>query len=173
MIKEYLNNRKEILEEKLKSNREKYEHNQISIVESNNKIKELENMVDEASEIFSVKAREDSGFNRHEIKELEIRIAAYVSENNDINTKIETIEKELSVIRECIKEVSLYNVSRETLYVNEEKVINECKKEIADTAGTDNLEILNKLIFCKNIAEIDGKRVSVELDNIIKMINLD
>lgn len=64
MIRAYLENRKEKLNEAVAVSSEKYEHNKIYISEGYNKIKELESMVDEASEIFSVKAREDSGFNR-------------------------------------------------------------------------------------------------------------
>ena len=165
MINEYLNSRAEILSEIIKKNKSKYEHNQIVILESNNKISELGNIVDEASEIFSIKAREDTDFKKQEIKDLEIRIAAYVSENNDLSDKIDAAEKELAIVKQCTEEFSNNYVSRETL--NKEKKKNDSLSE-----KLVDLSIIDKLEFCKDIAEIDGKRVSIELDNIIKSIDI-
>ncbi len=163
MIKEYLLERADILNEIIKKNKEKFEHNQIAIVESNNQIKELNDTIDEASQIFSVVAREDNGFKKQEIEELEIQIAAYVSENKDLNKIIESAEKELKVVDQCLKELdkSDINVSRETLKQTLGKEQSENKK----------IEIINKLKLCKSIATVDEKRVCIEIDNLINMIN--
>ena len=165
MISKYLNSRAEILSEIIKKNKIKYEHNQIVILESNNKISELGNIVDEASEIFSIKAREDTDFKKQEIKDLEIRIAAYVSENKDLSNKIDVAEKELTIVNQCLKELSDNYVSRETLM--KEKRINDFSSD-----KMVDLSIIDKLEFCKSIAEIDGERVRIELDNIIQNIDM-
>ena len=81
MLINYLKVRKEILEKELKTKQDKLDHNMISIVDANNKIEEIDSTVDEASEIFSVKVREDSGFKNQEINELEVNITAYITEN--------------------------------------------------------------------------------------------
>ena len=117
MLEEYLAKRKQILEERLKINQDKLEHNMIAIVESKNKIDEIDSMVDEASEMFSVKAREDSGFKNQEINELEVHISAYLTENETIEKNIEKLNKELSVVEMCIVQAQTTNVSRETFTI--------------------------------------------------------
>ena len=82
MLLEYLEKRADILNSRLEKNKEKMEHNLIAIVESNNKIKEIDSSVDEASKIFSVKTRGEGGFRNQEINDLEIRINAYLTEND-------------------------------------------------------------------------------------------
>ena len=119
MLEEYLAKRKQILEERLKINQDKLEHNMIAIVESKNKIDEIDSMVDEASEMFSVKAREDSGFKNQEINELEVHISAYLTENETIEKNIEKLNKELSVVEMCIVQAQTTNVSRETFTIGQ------------------------------------------------------
>lgn len=181
MIKEYLLEREKILKNIIRVNKEKFEHNQIAIVESNNQIKELNNTIDEASQIFSVKAREDNSFKRQEIIELESRIAAYVSENKEFEKVINSTEKELEIVNECFEEIRKDNVSRETLDENvdcKENIVgkkNDINSDIkrfhlTDACVNNQSEILDKLKLCKSIAEIDGKRVGIEIDNLIKMI---
>lgn len=195
MIKEYLIKRATILSERIRSNKEKFEHNQIAIVESNNQIKELNDTIDEATQIFSIKAREDNGFKKQEISDLEIRIAAYVSENKDYQEIIDTANKELDIVNQCLEEMENTNVSRETfenssivsddtntqLQKNIEESSNESLENHSDdedmkivvdgfVTNKKTAEIINKLKLCKSIAEIDGKRVSIEIDNIINLI---
>ena len=116
MLLEYLTKRKEILIYRLKENQDKLDHNLIAIVESKNKIEEIDSMIDEASEMFSVKAREDSGFKNQEINELEVHISAYLTENESIEKKIKELKEELSIIEQCIEKST--DVSRETFKVN-------------------------------------------------------
>ena len=151
IIKEYLIERKNIVSDILKQKQEKYEHNQIAIVEAKNKISELENLVDEASEMFSVRARENS--------ELEDRIAIYVSEDNDLEKIIESSKKELEILDICLQEIENQNVSRETL---EQK---EMKKE---KLGEENF--VAKLEFIKRILNVDKERAFLEIDNLIKIL---
>lgn len=152
MLLEYLIKRKNILEERIKKCQDKLDHNMIAIVESKNKIDEIDSMVDEASEMFSVKAREDSGFKNQEINELEVHISAYLTENETIEKNINKLKEELSIVENCIEQSS--NVSRETKIKERE---------------TDK-ELIEKLNFCKNIISVDPTRVKIELDTIIKSL---
>lgn len=150
MLLEYLLNRKNILEERLRVNQDKLDHNMIAIVESKNKIEEIDSSVDEASEMFSVKAREDSGFKNQEINELEVHISAYLTENESIEKNIGKLKEELAIVEECMKQTE--NVSRET---NEEKA---------------EYSLVDKLNFCKDIVTIDPTRVKIELAKIIQTL---
>ena len=181
MIKKYLEKRKEILCDIVRENKEKYDHNQIAINESFNQIKELEDMVDEATKIFSVKAREDNGFKNKEISDIQKRIAVYELENNEYQNNINEAQKELSIVNDCILDISntsfeediLQDVSRETFCNIEKKELSDIKTDVngaLEEKSYYNIEIINKLEFCKSIAEIDGKRVYIELDKIINMI---
>lgn len=152
MLIEYLIKRKQILEERLKVNQDKLDHNMIAIVESKNKIEEIDSMVDEASEMFSVKAREDSGFKNQEINELEVHISAYLTENEAIEVNIKKLKEELSIVEKCIEQVS--NVSRET--------------KIESQSIED--ELIKKMKFCKDIISVDPTRAKIEIDEIIKSL---
>ena len=154
MLEEYLAKRKQILEERLKINQDKLEHNMIAIVEPKNKIDEIDSMVDEASEMFSVKAREDSGFKNQEINELEVHISAYLTENETIEKNIEKLNKELSVVEMCIVQAQTTNVSRETFTIGQ---------------NTENT-LLEKIKFCKDIVSVDPMRVKIELQEIIDLL---
>ncbi|MCI9564971.1 MAG: hypothetical protein HFG30_03050 [Eubacterium sp.] len=152
MLLEYLTKRKEILIYRLKENQDKLDHNLIAIVESKNKIEEIDSMIDEASEMFSVKAREDSGFKNQEINELEVHISAYLTENESIEKKIKELKEELSIIEQCIEKST--DVSRETLQVNVDSKSN----------------LVDKLKFCRDILDIDVMRARIELEELIKVL---
>ena len=152
MLLEYLTKRKEILIYRLKKNQDKLDHNLIAIVESKNKIEEIDSMIDEASEMFSVKAREDSGFKNQEINELEVHISAYLTENESIEKKIKELKEELSIIEQCIEKST--DVSRETLQVNVDSESN----------------LVDKLKFCRDIVDVDVMRARIELEELIKVL---
>ena len=124
----------------------------IAIVEAKNKIEQIDSMIDEASEMFSVKAREDSGFKNQEINELEVHISAYLTENESIEKKIKELEEELLIIEQCIENST--NVSRETL----------------KTKVNNKNDLIDKLQFCRDIIEIDVMRAKIELEELIKVI---
>lgn len=149
MLVNYLLKRKTILEKRIKANQDKLDHNMIAIVESKNKIEEIDSMVDEASEMFSVKAREDSGFKNQEINELEVHISAYLTENETIEQSLNKLNEELSIVNNCLTQVS--NVSRETKQITQ----------------IDN-ELIEKIKFCKDIVSVDPYRVKIELEEIVK-----
>lgn len=170
MLINYLKVRKEILEKELKTKQDKLDHNMISIVDANNKIEEIDSTVDEASEIFSVKVREDSGFKNQEINELEVNITAYITENEQLESEIAKLKDELFIVEHCIEKYS--NVSRETLGKND-------LEDNADVrvikVGTDNKidksSLIEKLKFCKSLLSVDASRANIEIDNIISMLS--
>ena len=172
MLINYLKVRKEILEKELKTKQDKLDHNMISIVDANNKIEEIDSTVDEASEIFSVKVREDSGFKNQEINELEVNITAYITENEQLESEIAKLKDELFIVENCIEKYS--NVSRETLDEND---IEYTAKEETKKVSTDNNDkiykssLIEKLKFCKSLLSVDDSRVNIELDNIISMLS--
>ncbi len=152
MLLEYLTKRKNTLSYRLKKNQDKLDHNMIAIVESKNKIDQIDSMIDEASEMFSVKAREDSGFKNQEINELEVHISAYLTENESIEKKIKELKEEILIIEQCIEES--INVSRETL----------------QTETNDSNGVFEKLRFCRDIIEIDVMRAKIELEEVIRTL---
>ena len=158
MTKDYLFNRKSKLQEKLKIYEDKLNDNMYSIVESKNKIDHLESMVDEASEIFSVRGRGDSGLNNQEINQLEVHISSYLTENDCLKDKISKLSNEISIIDACLEEIS--NVSRETFDIKETKLYerkenNTVKSSIHTNLNIDNNKIIDNLAESLNLIEID------------------
>lgn len=170
MLINYLKVRKEILEKELKTKQDKLDHNMISIVDANNKIEEIDSTVDEASEIFSVKVREDSGFKNQEINELEVNITAYITENEQLESEIAKLKDELFIVEHCIEKYS--NVSRETLGENDlEDNADERVIKVDTDNKIDKSSLIEKLKFCKSLLSVDASRVNIELDNIISMLS--
>lgn len=169
MTKEYLINRKSKLQEKLKIYEDKLNDNMYSIVESKNKIDHLESMVDEASEIFSIRGRGDSGLNNQEINKLEVHISSYLTENDSLKDKISKLSNEISIIDKCLVEIS--NVSRETLDENTKIYDSNTKHNIISSKYEPKIKdkILNDLNESLDLIDIDKYKVK---DKIQKIINL-
>lgn len=157
MITEYLNERKKIVEKVINKNKEKLENNKITIFEFKKQIKQLDNTIDEASEIFSVRARVDSGYKNHEINDLEIKISDLLNVNKEIEKNIEIAEKELETIIKSIMEFKNDYVSRETKYKRRRPSIKK--------------EVIEKLKLCKEVVSFDSARVSIELEEILRLLN--
>ena len=145
MLEEYLNSRKQMMLDKINEYSELLEHNKIEKEEAYNKIDELNSLIDEASEIFSSKAR---------IKE---KIELIECENNNLKIEMAKASKELVDIQNSINEFKSDYVSRETKYKRRRPTI---KKEVMD-----------KLKLCKDIVSVDSKRAAVELDEILKLLS--
>lgn len=157
MITEYLNERKKIIQEVIQNKKENLENNNILIFELKKQIKELDNTIDEASEIFSVSARVDNGNKNNEINDLKFKISDLNSMNKEIQQNLEKAEKELNIINESIVEFKNDYVSRETKYKRKRPSI---KKEVID-----------KLKLCKEVISYDSARVSIELEEILKLLS--
>ena len=160
MTKDYLFNRKSKLQEKLKIYEDKLNDNMYSIVESKNKIDHLESMVDEASEIFSVRGRGDSGLNNQEINQLEVHISSYLTENDCVKDKISKLSNEISIIEACLEETKLC----------ERKENNTVKSSIHTNLNIDNNKIIDNLAESLNLIEIDKYKAKDKIREVINML---
>ena len=104
--KEYLENRIKKLTDERKKCVSKYNSNRQKIIETNIIIERMKSISDEALEIFSPKFRETNTFNQHEIKELGTKIVTIAQINNELAENIKKIDKEISEINVCLKEIS-------------------------------------------------------------------
>ena len=152
MLEEYLNSRKQMMLDRINEYSELLEHNKIEKEEAYNKIDELNSLIDEASEIFSSKARIDSEHKNNEVNKIKEKIELIECENNNLKIEMAKASKELVDIQNSIN-----YVSRETKYKRRRPTI---KKEVMD-----------KLKLCKDIVSVDNKRVAVELDEILKLLS--
>lgn len=164
MIKEYLDNRMKLLSGIIQENENKIEHNNLLISEAENKINQIKDNVDDAAKIFSVKAREDMGYNNKKIKELDEKISFYKKEIDEFTTICKDMQKEIDTVKKCIEEMGKNNVSRET-----SSDINNPSYSKAMI----NSNVIAKLNFCKSIARLDPTRTINELDNVISMLKLE
>ena len=146
---DYLEYRIRVLSSELSENMRQYEHNQIQIDELNNKIGELQSEVDEGFKMFSPIAATDMNFNQQEVKNLKMKIYLFADENNEINQKIDSIKKELKVLK------ILYERKDESVVTNNDKI----KEKISD-------KIRNCIDFCDS----DIHRVKLELQKLLSEI---
>lgn len=164
MIKEYLDNRMTLLSKIIQENKNKIEHNNLLISEAQNKINQIKNNVDDTAKIFSVKAREDMGYNNKEIKELDEKISFYKKEIDEFTAICKNVQKEIDIVKQCIEEIEKNKVSRETSSDMNNSSYNK---------ATINSNVITKLNFCKSIARVDSTRTINELDNVISMLKLE
>lgn len=164
MIKEYLDDRMKLLSGIIQENKNRIEHNNLLISEAQNKINQIKNNVDDAAKIFSVKAREDMGYNNKEIKELSEKISSCRKEIDEFTTICKDVQKEIDIVKQCIEEIEKNNVSRET----SSNINNPSYNKAAI-----NSNVITKLNFCKSIARLDSTRTINELDNVISMLKLE
>ncbi len=181
MIKNYLYERKNQLKDVINVNTDKFNHNQISIEKNQNKIYELINENDEATNIFSVVVREDNGFKSKEISDIKEKIDIYEHDNLELEKIINQAKVELDTVNQCLdildKQEKL-NIEQEiieqTIYETKEKeeIIVEYteskEKTPEDIEEKVMKDTLNKLRWCKHLVKIDPDRTVIELDNIIK-----
>lgn len=139
---DYLKYRAIVLSNKRSELSQQYNNNKMNISEIRKKIDEIKSVVDEGFEMFSPKAAEEKSFNKQEVKELQMRLLLIIDDNKELNNKITMIEDELKIIHKLLD--------------------NKTKYDIVD----NNLK--SKLKFLADIAELDARRVKIELDNLIK-----
>lgn len=170
MVRDYLVERKNKLQEIIDINTNKYDHNQIAIEKNERQIKELLNEVDEATNIFSVVAREDSGFKTKEIAEIEDKIAIYNSENIELGKIIGQAKEELETVNKCLEEINSHNkgsLEEQNEFENMCQTEDFKEKELLENKLINN-EIIEKLKLCKTLVSVDPIRTAIELDNLIK-----
>ena len=151
MLKDYLDNRIQLLKNEIDEYEDKVNHYQSNIKEIDSQISKMKKSVDEASGIFSIKARENIDSNNDQALDLENEKTELLDRISIYNLKIEKIQEEIDLISDGIKEL---NVSRET------------STENTSVVTADNL--LEKIDMCKKICKVDPNRVEIELNEIIK-----
>lgn len=169
MIKEYCLERRKKLQEKINLNEIKLEHTQITINKNKLQIEKIRNQVDEATNIFSVIAREDNNHKKKEISELEGKIAIYNEEIKELEQRLKDSKDELDKVNKCLEQWESYEnkeLSEKEMVNNEDLYDSKIEKQVKNV----NEEILDKLKFSKSIIKIDPMRAEIELENIIRCI---
>ena len=151
MLKDYLDNRIQLLKNEIDEYEDKVNHYQSNIKEIDSQISKMKKSVDEASGIFSIKARENIDSNNDQALDLENEKTELLDRISIYNLKIEKIQEEIDLISDGIKEL---NVSRET--------------SIKNTSVVTLDDLLEKIDMCKKICKIDPNRVEIELNEILK-----
>lgn len=158
---DYLKYRAIVLSNKRSELSQQYNNNKMNISEIRKKIDEIKSVVDEGFEMFSPKAAEEKSFNKQEVKELQMRLLLIIDDNKELNNKITMIEDELKIIHKLLDNKTNCDCGNINIYANK-KYANKEKYDIVD----NNLK--SKLKFLADIAELDARRVKIELDNLIK-----
>lgn len=153
MIKEYLNNRRNILDNEIDDYKEKIIHCKSQIKEIDTQIKEMKMSFDEASSLFSLKARENIDSNNFETLDLENEKSELIEKISVYNMEINELQKEINIIDSGIDEI---NVSRET-------------SDMKDSNRADS-DIKDKINLCIKICKVDPARVEIELKQLLRMI---
>ena len=166
MVKKYLKNRKDYLENQIELINVDMECYSRKIKEMENLIEEIVKSQDEATKLFSVKAREDNLINNKDIEENKKNISECLFLLDELDKKKAKHENEIDTINQCLEQLE-NNVSRETL--NEKDKKNQ-EKQVVDK-NIDLSLIANKLRMCRKIIGSDVARVQVEIDEIIKIID--
>ena len=164
MINEYLKKRKNIVLGLIDEQKELIEKRQFLISELYNQIDEITKVEDEASEIFSVKAREDNNLKKQEIINIENKIQLEKEQKNENEKQLHILTVELKEIEEWLLQSEKGDVSRET-----SMAIQEYKQIRSDIEQDDNC-LVNKLLLCKSLLGVDNQRAQIELDNLIRKL---
>ena len=153
MLKDYLDNRIQLLKNEIDEYEDKVNHYQSNIKEIDSQISKMKKSVDEASGIFSIKARENIDSNNDQALDLENEKTELLDRISIYNLKIEKIQEEIDLISDGIKEL---NVSRET----------STKNTSVFTAD----DLPEKIDMCIKICKVDPNRVEIELKEILKIL---
>ena len=116
MLEEYLNSRKQMMLDRINEYSELLEHNKIEKEEAYNKIDELNSLIDEASEIFSSKARIDSEHKNNEVNKIKEKIELIECENNKFKIVLMNSKVIMFHVKQSIKEEDLQ--LRRRLWIN-------------------------------------------------------
>lgn len=172
---DYLKYRVIILSNKHSELSQEYENNKIHITEIRKKIDEIKSVVDEGFEMFSPKAAEEKSFNKQEVKELQMRLLLLIDDNKELNNEITVVEDELKIIHKILSDMdnsmdndkSIANSQTNNKNVKNDNFENQEKEYIVAD------DLCGKLKMLADIAELDPRRVKVELNNLINKKSYD
>lgn len=171
------------------------DENQLQLKTNCNRIQkitsQIKHMTEEEENPSQFFLPEAAGNYKEEIEKLQGKIDGLESANNVLSEKIELCEEELRILdtlelpdfalaegnmawepmRVPEEEFQKKNVSRETFSETtdsgEESVDDEDTKEVQETDTIDKNQIKEKISFCRKFAELDPRRCSLLLDEII------
>lgn len=163
MIKKYLKHRKKLLENEIEKIQELSEMSQVSIKQIDAQINNLQNEIDESSEMLSVSVRNNMQKKQDEVESMEGSKKDTYDQIDKYAKEVAEKTKELKTINECLAQLDGKNVSRETFK----------QATIDDPADTQAERIVDqslktKLNFCKNLIGTDDVRAKIELEKLIK-----
>ena len=163
MIKKYLKHRKKLLEAEIEKIEELSDMSQVSIKQIDAQINNLQNEIDESSEMLSVSVRNNMSKKEKEVDDMQESKKDAYDQIDKCAKEIAEKTKELKTINECLEQLDGANVSRETF-----------KQTSIETPAPTQAErmvdqsLKTKLNFCKGLIGVDDVRAKMELEKIIK-----
>ena len=163
MIKKYLKHRKKLLENEIEKIQELSEMSQVSIKQIDAQINNLQNEIDESSEMLSVSVRNNMQKKQDEVESMEGSKKDTYDQIDKYAKEVAEKTKELKTINDCLAQLNGKNVSRETFKQTTIEVPTSTQAErIVDQS------LKTKLNFCKSLIGVDDARAKIELEKLIK-----
>lgn len=163
MIKKYLKHRQKLLEAEIEKIEELSEMSQVSIKQIDAQINNLQNEIDESSEMLSVSVRNNMSKKQGELEGMEDSKKDTYDQIDKYAKEVAEKTKELKTIKDCLKQLEGINVSRETFKQTSVEIPTSTQAErIVDNS------LKTKLNFCKGLVGVDDVRAKIELEKIIK-----
>ena len=163
MIKKYLKHRKKLLEAEIEKIEELSDMSQVSIKQIDAQINNLQNEIDESSEMLSVSVRNNMSKKEKEVDDMQESKKDAYDQIDKCAKEIAEKTKELKTINECLEQLDGINVSRETF---KQASIETPMPTQAERMVDQSLK--TKLNFCKGLIGVDDVRAKMELEKIIK-----
>lgn len=163
MIKKYLKHRKKLLEAEIEKIEELSEMSQVSIKQIDAQINNLQNEIDESSEMLSVSVRNNMSKKEQEVDNMEESKKDAYDQIDKYAKEVAEKTKELKTINECLEQLDGVNVSRETFKQTsiETPMPTQAERMVDQSLKT-------KLNFCKGLIGVDDVRAKMEIEKIIK-----
>ena len=163
MIKKYLKHRKKLLEAEIEKIEELSDMSQVSIKQIDAQINNLQNEIDESSEMLSVSVRNNMSKKEKEVDDMQESKKDAYEQIDKYAKEVAEKTKELKTINECLEQLDGVNVSRETFKQTsiETSVPTQAERMVDQSLKT-------KLNFCKGLIGVDDVRAKMELEKIIK-----
>ncbi len=163
MIKKYLKHRQKLLEAEIEKIEELSEMSQVSIKQIDAQINNLQNEIDESSEMLSVSVRNNMSKKQDELEGMEDSKKDTYDQIDKYAKEVAEKTKELKIIKDCLKQLEGINVSRETFKQTSVEIPASTQAErIVDNS------LKTKLNLCKGLVGVDDVRAKIELEKIIK-----
>ena len=163
MIKKYLKHRKKLLEAEIEKIEELSDMSQVSIKQIDAQINNLQNEIDESSEMLSVSVRNNMSKKEQEVDDMQESKKDAYDQIDKYAKEIAEKTKELKTINECLEQLDGINVSRETFKQTsiETPMPTQAERMVDHSLKT-------KLNFCKGLIGVDDVRAKMEIEKIIK-----